>query len=291
MKKFFRENRWWLIFTGSFITLFTFILIFIYFKEIKLNSLKLEDWLNFFVSASTIGGFIYLIIDKILIEKENKANQEEINSVKWQENIPFLVLNSPCDPTLNYCDIDINSNENNIGRGNEYFSISNLSKVNAFDITVQFASDKKYNSIFNKHFISFICPLQSLVANGSQFQIMQMDKGEQMTTINEDSYVVHNYQEKIYSKYNVDPQTKEISNSEFKICDCLSNCNLTSISGNEKYFYVRLNYYTSFNKKYRYSVNSDFKVFVICNKTEAGENSVTIKGITLLDYKYKLVNK
>ena len=90
-------NIWWISFVGVFFIGFLIIVVYCYSKNYSINDLSLSEWLNYFVACGTVGGFLYLILDKILSEKE-------INHLKWQSQIPFVVLTSPCDPTADYCE-------------------------------------------------------------------------------------------------------------------------------------------------------------------------------------------
>src|SRR5688572_11318000 len=99
--KWIEKNIWWTSFVGVFAIGGVGILAYCYAKDgYTLKSITLSDWLNYFASCGTIGGFLYLILDKILGEKE-------ANHLRWQSQIPFVTLASPCDPTANYCDINI----------------------------------------------------------------------------------------------------------------------------------------------------------------------------------------
>lgn len=266
------RNIWWLTFASTFFIGFILVAWYSYLQNgyLTFEGIELSDWLNYFAASGTVGGFLYLLLDKLLSEKEE-------NHLKWQSEIPFVTLASPCDPSLNYCDINILYNgavwE---GRGNVYFSICNLSKVNAYDISILFSTDEKYTnpSIFNRHYINHLCPLQ--VFNGTY--------GPEYA-----------FKESIYSNYNIDPETKKVNNSRFDICQCVNNCNLVSTSASEKYFFVRFIYYSSFAKKSRYQITSDFQVHVICgtetilqpNNQQETRNTIQIKGITQTNYEYK----
>lgn len=236
----------------------------------SLKDISLPDWLNYFAASGTVGGFLYLLIDKILSEKEE-------NHLKWQSEIPFITLASPCDPTLNYCDINILENASSFeGRGYEYFSVCNLGKVNAYDITILFSTDENFTEtkIFRRHYINHLCPLK--VFGG-------IDR------------VYYEFKEAIYSMYNVDPETKVSSDSRFDLCNCISDCRLSPNSATEKYFFVKFTYYSSFAKKHRYKIVSNFKAHVLCSQQalegvkEKTISDIRIKGITLTNYEYQFV--
>lgn len=275
MSKFFRINRWWIPFVGTFGFGLALIFTYCYFTNgYTIKNLSLGDWLNYVVCCGTVGGFLYLILDKIFSEKET-AHQ------KWQSEIPFITLSSPCDPTLSYCDINLLENHSDIPeRGIEYFALANLGKTNAYNISILFSPDEKFieSKIFNRHYVSFLVPLKVLSGSHS-------DKTDGSTY----SYKIYEFKESIYSRYNVNPDTKEISNTQFDICGCLDNCNLSKNSQDEKYFYTRIIYYSSFDKNCRYKIQSTFKVHIICiePQKEGDKKQLLIKGIALIDYSYK----
>lgn len=252
-----------------------------------LKSITLPDWLNYFTASGTVGGFLYVLLDKILSEKEE-------NHLKWQSEIPFITLTSPCDPSLNYCDINIMENDSNsisTGRGNEYFSVCNLGKVNAYDVAITFSTDEKFieTKVFNRHYITYLCPLK--VVSGTYLDATKETvNGEQVLYPRASVSSYYEFKESIYSNYNVDPVTKEINNNRFDICNHMSNCTLSPNSTFGRYFFVRFVYYSSFAKRSRYKITSDFKVHVMCNPEpilETSSNVIKIKGITLIQYDYQ----
>lgn len=259
MKKWITKNIWWTSFLGVFAFGLLIVLAYCFFKEgFSISDISLSDWLSYFAACGTIGGFLYFILDKVFSEKE-------INHFKWQSQIPFVTLTSPCDPTASYCDIDILNNDTDFkGRGTGYFSVCNLGKMNAYDIKIHFYTKDEYieKNIFNRHYIPYLPPL--VATNNGEF----------------------NYIEYIYSNYNVDPDTKEISNSKFEICGCLSNCVISTINKDEKYFFAKIEYYSSVSKKYRYKISSTLRINVICTISNDQSQNVKIKGITTLEYDY-----
>jgi len=255
---------WIFSFIIPFIIGIVLVLTYCYFKDnYTLDCLSISDWLNYFAASGTIGAFFALIIDKV-------TNERSQNHLKWQSEIPFVTLTSPCDPTSNYCDINIASFTSEFSeRGNQYFTISNIGKTNAYDISILFSSnqDFKESAIFHRHYIPYLAPL---VANGYMTQ----------------------YQDYIYSNFHINPDTKEVSNKKFEICGCLNDCLISTINSNEKYFYVKVEYYSSLSKKHRHKIYSLIRVNLICDKeineeTNVSINSVKIKGITILEYDYK----
>src|SRR5690606_15763986 len=127
--KWVKKNIWWITFLAVFAIGLLIVLSYSFFKDnFTVKDVNLSDWLSYFAACGTIGGFLYLILDKILSEKK-------INHLKWQAEIPFVTLTSPCDPTASYCEINIvEYNTEFEERGSGYFSVCNLGKTNAFDI-------------------------------------------------------------------------------------------------------------------------------------------------------------
>lgn len=225
------------------------------------KDVSLENWMRLFAGIGALGGFVFLIIDKLLTSRRNNHNY-------WQEKIPFVVISSPCDPSLNYCDINILEGDAS-GRGNIYFSICNHGKTNAFELEFQFSKSSEFldSDIFHNHYMSFLTPLPR----------------------NKDGDMLPEY---IFSKYSVDPKTREINNASFDICNCLENCQISTTNGQEKIFFVRIVYYSSLNKDYRYKITSEFKVHVLCgeskilNPDSGVPRCVLIKAILLTNYNY-----
>jgi len=263
MKKWFKENIWWTSFAGIFAFGFFGVLLYCYLKNgTTLRTILLSDWLSYFAACGTIGGFLYLILDKVNSEKE-------MNHLKWQSQIPFVTLTSPCDPTSSYCEINILTYDTGFTeRGSGYFSVCNLSKLNAYDIKILFCTkdDFSESNIFNRHYIPYLPPLETIISNG-------------------ECYFAN--REYIYSNYNVNPDTKEISNAKFEICGCLDNCQISSTSTGEKFFFAKIEYYSSFSKKHRYKITSTLKVIVICSSDNVPEKVIRIKGINFLNYEYE----
>ena len=260
MKKWIEKNIWWTTFLAVFALGLLIVLSYCYSKDgYTLKDVALSDWLSYFAASGTIGGFLYLILDKILSEKE-------ISHLKWQLEIPFVTLTSPCDPTASYCEINIlEYNTEFEERGSGYFSVCNLGRTNAYDIKILFYTKDEFieSNVFNRHYIPYLPPLAST------------------------GYGDFNYREYIYSNYNVNPDTKEISNSKFEICGCLTNCAISKINKDEKYFFAKIEYYSSFSKKHRYKITSTLRINVICQSETTLAQNVKIKGINTLDYEYE----
>ena len=276
--KWLRNNIYWLSFLSVFILGFGLILTYCYFtNNFTLKSIKLADWLRYFAGSGTVGGFWYLILDKIL-------NGSRMKHLEWQDRIPFISIGSPCSPLASYCDINIlDYYDDKSGRGNEYFRVSNLGKITAYNLKFKFCTSNDFidSNIFNRHYIPYLPP-----------------------------YFYSSYEgftEGIFSNYNVNPDTKEVSNREFKICNCLENCEVSKSSNNEKRFYIQVEYSSSINEKYGHKMKSSFQVDVICSKiklppppieaklvdeeleteVQTERDCVYIKGIQLLEYKYE----
>lgn len=228
-----------------------------------MQNLTISDWLNYFAASGTIGALLCFIIDKI-------TNEKNQNHLKWQSEIPFVTLTSPCDPTSNYCDINIANFKSEFSeRGNQYFTISNIGKTNAYDIKIMFSSNLDFgeSNIFHRHYIPYLSPL---IISG------YMTQG----------------QDYIYSNFHINPETKEISNKTFEICGCLNDCLISSTNSNEKYFYVKIEYFSSLSKKHLHKIFSTIRINLICGDeidelTKVKIPSVKIKGITILEYDYE----
>ena len=165
-----------------------------------------------------------MILDKV-------TSQKEANHLKWQSQIPFVTISSPCDPTANYCDINILDSEDEIvERGKQYFSICNLGKANAYEIKIYFCSTSDFieSNIFHRHYIPY---LQPLICHDPVYN-------------SKENYIdpLYSNREFIYSNYNVNPENKEISDSKFEICNCLSNCACSVSNNDERIFYARIEY-------------------------------------------------
>lgn len=251
-----------------------------------LAQVALSDWLSYFAGSATVAGLVYVFIDKLTSEKESRH-------VKWQAEIPFLSMASPCDPTLAYCDINIlNDIDNPYGRGKEYFSIVNLGKLNAYDVTIQFSYDSQFSNIFYQHYIDHISPLQ--VFSGSNVFMRQQSQPTGGIIYYPESYQSFTYQfkEAIYSNYRVDPITKEVSVLPFDLCGCTnaSTCAIINGNTNEKQFYARIIYYSSYARGWRYKIVTSYQVYIQCSQQLGSVNgnqlinSVVIKGIILDSY-------
>jgi len=258
----------------------------------SLKEVSLSDWLSYFGGSATVGGLVYVLVDKQNSEKETRH-------VKWQSEIPFLSLASPCDPTLAYCDINILTDiSNQFGRGKEYFSIVNLGKLNAYHVSIHFCYDENFgSSVFYQHYIDHISPLQ--VFSGPAIYMNQRTESNGTITYFPESYQQFTYQfkEAIYSDYRVDPITKGVSTTTFDLCSCTNatTCTIVNTTTNEKQFYVRITYYSSYAKGWRYKIEASYKVYIKCSRQpdpiNSGQfiNSVVIKGIILDDYTNKFI--
>lgn len=259
-----QKNIWIISFFTPFVIGFIIILFYCYVNaEYTIKSLTLNEWLSYFAASGTIGAFLSLIIDKL-------TNERNENHKKWQSEIPVITLTSPCDPTSNYCEINIvDYTDEYIERGSQYFSVINIGITNAYDIKIEFSSDISFNQgdIFHRHYIPYLIPISN-----TEGQI--------------------HFQDYIYSKFAVDPETKEISNKNFEICGCLNDCLISKTNTNEKYFFVKITYFSSLALKNRHLIFTTLRINLICDKLaipEIGDNDnvVKIKGITILEYDYK----
>lgn len=256
IKTFILKNVWIL----SFFSVFAVGLFLMWLLPGPMRNLTNEDWISYFESSGTIGAFLYLILEKITSEKESKHLQ-------WQSQMPFVTITSPCDPTQNFCNINIlTTGDDEEGRGLRYFSVCNHGRVNAFDISISFSISPDFEVPFHEHYISYLSPLGGLLTTGA-----------------------YEFQDFIYSKYSINPISKNVDNTDFEICGCLDNCSISPTNSDEKVFFVKIEYYSSFSKNYRYKIASKFKVLVKCNKfsENATNKEVMIKSIQILDYSHE----
>ena len=109
------------------------------------------NWINGTAALGTLGALIFLIIDKVEKEREEKE-------IFWHEHLPYLTVGSPCDPTQNRCEINLLENIDEIGsRGAILFSIVNFSSANAFDVNIDISTSTQFEPEYTrKHFIDFI---------------------------------------------------------------------------------------------------------------------------------------
>lgn len=219
-----------------------------------------QNWINAIAALGTLGALIFLIIDKI--EKE-KAEKE----VFWHEHLPYLTVGSPCDPTQNRCDINLLENNDDIGdRGSVLFSIVNFSDANAYDVQFEISTSKAFsNDYTRKHFIDFV-PVyappvhQFAAANGVSF---------------------------FYSKFHIDPDSKEVRLDEFDICNFANNC---EVNKGLKTLFIRLSYFSASELSIQKKVTSVFKVNLECENKD-GVRSVIINNIIRIEYKSSVGHK
>jgi hypothetical protein len=261
-------------------------------NKFTLQSVALTDWLAYFSGCATLGAVVYILVDRSTSEKET-------NHLKRISEIPFIVLASPCDPSMSFCNINIlDGVPSEYGRGFSYFSICNKGKINAYDIAIDFYRNSEMNGQpFFCHYIDHLSPL--LVFGGTETEIQEF--GGVSGVIN--SYPVsslqkfYEFKEAIYSQYRVDPVTKAISTEEFDICGCLNrDCTIVPNTQIEKELFVRITYHSTYAKGWRYQIITEYKVHTTCLYIATEEipgnmeKQVILKGIVLVDYRYSFVN-
>jgi hypothetical protein len=217
---------------------------------------KLQNLLLTIVSAvGTFGALLFLIIDKIEKEKEEKV-------VFWHEHLPYLTVGSPCDPTQNRCEINLLTNIDDISnRGCILFSITNFSTANAYDVTIKISTSPDFEQ------------------NQARYHFIDMVPIIQYT--NENWYNNIHY---IYSKYHINPQTKDVLLDEFDLCNFTNNCDTKR---GLKTIYIRLEYWSTPAKYISKKIINDFKVELECGETDS-IRQIMINNILRVNYQVSL---
>lgn len=217
---------------------------------------ELENQLLTIVSAvGTFGALLFLIIDKIDKEKEDKEKF-------WHEHLPYLTVGSPCDPTQNRCEINLLTNIDDISnRGCLLFSITNFSSANAYDVTIKISttSDFEQNHV-RHHFIDMVPVIQYTKENW------------------------YNNIHYIYSKYHINPLTKEVLLDEFDLCNFTNNCDTKR---GLKTIYIRLEYNSTPAKTISKRIITDFKVDLECGEIDS-KRQILINNILRVNYQASL---
>lgn len=280
--KWLRNNIYWLSFLLVFIIGLAIVIVYCLLRDgFKPADIELANWLRFFAASGTVGAFTCIVLDRVL-------NDSKLKRLEWQDRIPFVTIGSPCSPLASYCDINILANYDSLsGRGNHYFCINNLGKIIAYKLTIKFSTSKDFidSNIFNRHYIPYLPPFNYASSTD----------------------MIYGFSEGIHSNYNVNPDTLEVSNSEFKICNCLNNCETIPSGTNDKRFFVQIEYYSTINTENSHKITSIFQVDVVCTRENLPESltvesidldppqsqvitdreCVYIKGIQLLEYIYE----
>ncbi len=206
-------------------------------------------WLQIIGGIGTFGALLFLIFDKADKEQEEKE-------IFWHDHLPYLTIGSPCDPTQNRCDINLLNNPDapwDSYRGLAYFSISNFSSVNAYDIIIKISTSLVFEeNATRSHYIGMI-PVTSDSWQNLQF---------------------------IYSKYHINPLTKEVLLDDFDLCNFTSNCDTKK---NFKVLYIRLEYRSTLLERISKKIKSDFKIDLECGEKN-GIKSIEINNIVRLNY-------
>jgi hypothetical protein len=215
---------------------------------------KQNQLLSVVAAVGTLGALLFLIFDKL--QREGDERQQF-----WHDHLPYVTLSSPCDPTQNRCDIDIQTNFDPYNdRGARYFSIVNFSNANAYDINVDICTTSDFcNSPVRSHYIDFLPVYSEPAFEGSDPNGLKF----------------------IYSKYHINPITKEVLLDEFDLCNFIQNCNIVR---GLKTVYVKLTYHSSPVTTIVKKIKSVFKVDLECGEVDPGHRFVKINNIILIKY-------
>ena len=193
---------------------------------------KVEDfssYMNLLAGLATLGALLSFLHDRELAKKSE--DQKYLHSY-----MPFLMLSSPCDPTQNYCDINILDNKSDYtpSRGNIYFSVPNFSNATAYNLKIEFGTKKEFLPTESKCFFIDVVPITQGDGNNLRF---------------------------VYSKFNISPDSKEILLDEFDLCGFASNCSIAK--ERHKELFAKLSYHSSPNSLSP-QLETTFKVTIEC---------------------------
>ncbi len=193
---------------------------------------RIEDfssYMNLLAGLSTLGALLSFLHDKELTRQSEDQKY-------WHSYMPFLMLSSPCDPTQNYCDINILDNKSDYtpSRGNIYFSVPNFSNATAYNVKIEFSTKKGFLTTETKCFFIDVVPITQGDGNNLRF---------------------------VYSKYNISPDSKEILLDEFDLCGFASNCSIAK--ERHKELFAKLSYQSSPNAA-SHHLETIFKVTIEC---------------------------
>lgn len=197
-----------------------------------LNCVLWWNWWNGIeaLATATAAGFaIYLY----------NQNKKQDNNKYWNDNLPVITIWSPCDVTQNACEIDITQNLNDDINGSCLFRVGNFSKTTAWNLEIHFCSDEHCLKILRKLYIQEI-----------PTTVKTTDENQIWTPI--------------YSKFHIDPNTKETSYTEYNICNSLQDCNSDARSWCIKNLFIFCKYYSSPDIKISSEIISTFKVQLEC---------------------------
>lgn len=216
------------------------------------------NWSTFWSALQGIWTVWSLIRLIILWYKEKNDKHTEF----WHNNLPILSLTSPCDCTQYYCDADLNDFPSSFPeRGNKLFSIPNFSKVVAYNIQICISGTEDFTNSSNVkryHYINEIPPTNISMSLSPEDYVTMM-----------------------YSKFHINPDTKDANYDEFKICDLLRSCSVTEWD-NCKVFYVKMEYDSSPSLQYNKRIKSIFKICARCINNETMINYILRQSYELL---------
>ena len=208
---------------------------------------SLPDWI---LAISAIGTFIF----SLRIYNRSKT---ETNHRFWNENLPVITIWSPCNISQSACDINIEE-ETDDENGKAYFTIWNFSKSTAYDLIIKISTSK-------------------LFQDGEIKREVYIQEIPTTIIYNENGYSSAQF---LYSKFHVNPWTKEISWDEYSICDTLKNCSTDKSQNLTRDLYIKCMYSSSPDKNISKKIESTFRA-----KIECKDSWTTIKSIVRLNYK------
>ena len=178
-------------------------------------------------------------------------NQKQENNKYRNNNLPVITIWSPCDVTQYACDNDI-TNEYNDPNGARLFKVGNFSKTSAWDVVIWFSDTQEWEQS-HKLYLQEVPNIKN-----QQWQC-------------------------IYSRFHIDPNTKETSHADYKICDTLKNCVCDTRNPCVKDLFIHCEYYSSPDASIAIQINSVFKVKLEC-VVLPDHTEVKIKSIVRLNY-------
>jgi len=261
--------------------------IFIY--EAASNSSHITDWITAIGTLIAAGGAGLGVYKYFQNKEREQENIEREDQQFWQQYYPILNISSPCDTSQNSCELNIANNKSVLHeeRGSMLFCIYGMNENIAYDVVVTISACKDFTagSPLRRHYISNV---NHFMYDDGEKEVD--DNGKKKKIKISGMEYMHGM---VYSKYHVDPETKEVQMEDFKICDFVKQCPANETATDCKYLYVRLEYATSPLLEIAKKITSTFSLCIQCG-TETTENadketqqkipSVTIKNITRLCY-------
>lgn len=165
-------------------------------------------------------------------------NKRKENNQYWNDNLPVVTLWSPCDVTQNACDINLLDNSED-EKGSCLFKLGNFSKTTAWNLTIDFYSDLEH---CNKLYSTYIQEIP--ITQNSEWWIP------------------------IYSKYAVNPLTKEISYQEFNLTESLCQCCCDQNNQKVKKLYAQCTYFSSPDHNIAIELQTYFEIRLKCEEYE-----------------------